>query len=709
MPASPLGSVADLLLAEITDNNSPAATLRLLQENSERRLAKATVTVLRDILDHITNYEFDHPGESFTDACKAARRRVRSHPAGNNAPVVGFISLICLNVVLLERRFRSPDMAEQRRADGYCRWLFRAAGVGRAIGLVYGPVGSRTVTAEEGRYWSQIDFSSLRYHKAGTTSFILRGFSTVADNEAGSYSPLALKCVLFPWNKLAAITRATDQYAQTYGRTAVSPRVVKPKASSGQWVIMPFQDGQTLSEVIADFEASRPKMADRIAMAEGVARKISTALHKLARDTAVDASDPTSQHLDLSPSNLIIDNTGTVNFIDLGVNHLYSRQVGISEHDDAVYIAPEIKNQRNASATADAYSLGIILIQILAGAPPRDGRVPEMIWTASPNLGRLLEDFIEERPENRFLLLPQPDGFKFDELLTHIESYFKVARKEPVASEGKYIYVLARLGPASREARTQFSQWWLRRRNGSQGTARYESYLLFFSALSTLGWWFIVSKTALVTVSDFVTGQADGLPDGLELYAKAIALSQGLVASKFYQTILARLTTRGIPGLRARFAEVVMRSMSVVAVPTTALSTFSPRFYWVWPWTCAAGAVAVALSNWATWYTANRVLVEAESTLSTTPAHDRRFARGYEQWWWTMLLYSLIITIIGWGIQIRVLKDLPAYVFILIAITVGVHYGSKCAAAGPAICGSIARAFFAGQRLEIIRHRRGMP
>ncbi|MDV9169639.1 protein kinase [Streptomyces sp. W16] len=708
MTPSPANGITDLLLAELTGGNAQAATEQLLGNTDELELTVATVSILRDILDHITNYEFEQSsGSSFADSCKAARQRLRSHPA---APAVGFVSLICLNVVLLERRFKSPDASEQRRADAYCRLMFRTPGIGRAIELVYGPVGHPSTTPTESGFWSQIDFASLRYHKAGTTSFILRGTRKTPDNEAGSYSPLAVKCVLFPWNKLAAIARATDLYAERYGRSTVSERVVKPEASSGQWVLMPFQNGRTLGELLTEFEAGRPSMADRIGMAEDIAHKLTTALHKLAHTAAVDVSDPSCQHLDLSPNNVIIDDEGIAKFIDLGINHLYSRQVGIAEHDDAVYIAPEIKNKRNASPTADAYSLGIILMQILAGAPPRDGRTPESIWTASPNLGRLLEDFIEERPENRILLLAHDTGFRFDALRDHLGFFFDLVRQEPIAQPGEYQYVLARIAPASREAWTQFQQWLHLRNNGhSHISGRNERYLLFFSALSTFGWWFIVSKTALVTVGDTVTGKAEALPAGLELYAKVIALSQGLVAAKFYQTILARLTVSGIPGPRARLAEVSMRTMSVVAVPTTALSTFSPGLYWVWPWTCAGGAVAVALSNWTTWHTANRLLDDAEQELSTAPAPDRRFARGYEQWWWTMLLYALIIVIIGWGIQIGALKDLAAYVFILVTITVGVHYGSKCAAAGPAICGSIARAFFAGQRLEILRRRGQAP
>ncbi|MDN3357619.1 hypothetical protein [Actinomadura sp. DC4] len=187
----------------------------------------------------------------------------------------------------------------------------------------------------------------------------------------------------------------------------------------------------------------------------------------------------------------------------------------------------------------------------------------------------------------------------------------------------------------------------------------------------------------------------------MQLYADVIALSQGLVAAKFYQTVLARLTVRNIPGKLARFTEVLIRSMTVVAVPTTLLSTVSSSTYWMWPWTCAAGAVAVAACNCLTYFLADRILSAARDGLSTVPDADRKFARGYEQWWWTMLLYAFIIATIATGLQVGALKDRWAYVFVLVIITVGVHYAAKCAAAGPAVRGSIARAFSTGERIAV--------
>lgn len=65
-------------------------------------------------------------------------------------------------------------------------------------------------------------------------------------------------------------------------------------------------------------------------------------------------------------------------------------------------------------------------------------------------------------------------------------------------------------------------------------------------------------------------------------------------------------------------------------------------------------------------------------------------------------LYANVIAIIGAGVQMGTLKDVGAYVFILLCITIGVHYCAKCAVAGPAIRGSVARAFSIGRRGALI-------
>lgn len=694
---------AHLLLAELTGTGSDASVQEILTSFDDAAMVLGTRTVLRNILDHITDFEIeDHARGTFADVCHASVERLLAREDTSGTLFAGLASLVSLTASLLDRRFESPDAAEQDRADTRCVAYFERCAIGRAIELIYAPDGPI-----EARFWSELDFTTFRYHKAGTTSFILRGTKKLPDNEAGHRLPLALKCVLFPWNKVAAIARSTDEYAVTYGSGEISPLVVQPIASSGMWVLMPFQPGPTLGEHLARLRERLPAspVAGRITEAARIAQKLTEALHQLAGREVVDGSDPRRQHLDLSPNNIIFEQgTEQVRFIDLGINHLYSRQVGISEHDDAVYIAPEIKNHRGTSPTADVYSLGIILMEVLTGSPPRDGRTPDEIWAASPILGQTLEDLIEEHPGNRLLRLSPGGNVSFADLCEHLRFCFELVAEEPVAAKRRSAYLWALVAPTSREFSTQFKQWgvWRREHDDAQG---HDRYLLFFSAVSTLAWWFIAAKTALVKLDDAATGNARQLPQGMELYANIIAFCQGLVAAKFYQTMLARLTVRGIPGFKARCTEVMMRSMAVVAVPTTILSTFSPSMYWIWPWTCAVGALAVAACNFFTYSTARALLIRGERVLSTTPEPSQRFARGYEQWWWTMLLYTLIIAIVGFGIQVGALKDVGAYVFILVVISVGVHYGAKCASAGPAIRGSVARAFSIGQRVEIVQSK----
>lgn len=547
--------------------------------------------------------------------------------------------------------------------------------------------------------WSGLDFSSLKYYAAGTTSFILTCTTIAPKDESGGRDELVLKCVLFPWNKLTAIAQATDDYAIRYGSKVTAGVVVHPIASTDRWVLMPFQSGPTLTEHLKAFEKRGPSVGDRVGEARRLGMILGQALHELAGEGPVDPTMWERQHLDLSPSNIILPKAQTVRFIDLGPNHLYSRQVGIAEHDDAVYISPEVKN-RGRSVSSDAYSLAIILIQVLTGEPPRDGRVPNAVYELSPTLGRFFDDFLEEDQHNRLLLLPE-EPFSFDRLMTSLDSTFEMAAQEPETSSSTGSRWVARLLPASREVWTQFRR--VRKTFATQGMDR-AVYLLGFSLISTTAWWFIFAKTFLFKLDDVVTLSVDELPQGDLRAAYVIALSQGLVAAKYYQMVLARLTALSIPGGLSRITEALVRSMSVVAVPTLLLSV-----YWrpqMWAWGCAAGAVAVAMANLALVLLTTRTLeVGARNGLSTVPPMDRSLSRGFEQWWWSMLLYAVVIIVIATGLQSGFMKDRDAYVFGLVLISVGIHYISKFVVAGYAVRGGLARALSVGERLAALEQR----
>ncbi|WP_049562479.1 protein kinase domain-containing protein [Nonomuraea sp. SBT364] len=693
----------DLLLS-LVKGTAGSPQLEGLLSTDERSRRDGAFSFLRNIMDHISDYEYQQNDVTFIEACDRAIAELTGEADASRLPIAGILALIALNAKLLERRFARPDRALHRAADAYCRNLFTTTAIKQVVHIIYGPAETEG-TAFERTSWRQINPDTFDYHRAGTTSFILKATTTEPIDESGAERKLAVKCVLFPWNKLTAIAQATDEYARVYGGARTPSLVVHPIASTERWILMPFQEGRTLSEQLAAMEDRTPPapLPERLAACREMAGRLTTALHRLASEAPVDPARQESQHLDLSPSNILIAaESGDIKFIDLGANHLYSRQVGIADHDDSVYIAPEVKN-KGTSPSADAYSVGIILIQMICGYPPRDGRAPDEIWQLSPDLGRALEDLIEEDHHKRLLLLPDGPA-TFALIGTFLDHAIELAQKEPDASASEHRRRLARALPTSIEVSTQYSQWRLSKRLDI--VRAEDGYLLLFAFLATACWWFILAKTALFKLDDIVTLEMDDLPRGVELAAQIIALSQGLIGAKFYQTILARLTARRVPGTLARITEASIRLMPFVALLTTITSVF-----WIpalWAWGCAVGAALVAVCNWLTLTLTTRMYQAGlEAGLSTVPPVGELRARGYEQWWWTMLLYAVVITVIAAGLQTGLMKDLWAYVFGLVLISVGIHYISKFVVAGPGVRAELARAFAAGERVAILDAREG--
>lgn len=713
MPDVDTPTAETLLLRQITGFGPPAGGGPLTEEQLTReagllaglaadQLVAGVARLLSSILDHINAVEMGPDGRRFVDSCERARRRlVAALPAGSLA--TGLVSFACLNAELLRRRFEPPDRLEQERSDAYCRSLFEEGAIRAALFALYAPDGpAATAPAHQAaqREWRRLDPESFRYFRAGTTSVILLAREAEAD-ASGHREERVVKCVLFPWSKIPAVANATDGYTRTYGAGRAPDVVVRPRASTDRWVVMPLQPGLTLHDYLLGLaaEPSWALPATRIRVARRIAQALVAALGRLA-GPATESGEadqyPAIQHLDLSPNNVMVAPDGDVHFIDLGVNHLYTRQIGISDHDDSVYVAPEVKN-RGQSPTADVYSLGVILIGILAGQVARDGRVPDLVYEISPALGRVIEDLIDEDPHRRLLLLPAGRPFRYPALHTMLDNAFAAAESEPIASESTFARSYARFAPASRELWTQFRRWRARRQAGDDTS----SYLLFFSVLATAVWGFVVARTGGPLLAEL---GSLGQPLPATAIAAVVALGQGLVMAKFYQTVLARLTTRHVPGLLARSTELVMRTMPFVALPTVLLAVgWKP---WLWTWVCAAGATAVAASNLLTLVTARKLFAAGRANqLSTVPPAGSELPRGYEQWWWTMLLYAVIIGIIAWGLQTGWVTDEHAYVWGLLLVNVGIHYISKIAIAGPAIRGGLARAFVVGERLALFERR----
>jgi serine/threonine protein kinase len=81
-------------------------------------------------------------------------------------------------------------------------------------------------------------------------------------------------------------------------------------------------------------------------------------------------------HRDVKPSNLMLDNHGSVRLADFGIARLLGGTTVTTTHQPIgtmAYIAPEQLERGNVGPTADVYSLGLVLIECLTGRRVFDG------------------------------------------------------------------------------------------------------------------------------------------------------------------------------------------------------------------------------------------------------------------------------------------------------------------------------------------------
>jgi len=117
--------------------------------------------------------------------------------------------------------------------------------------------------------------------------------------------------------------------------------------------------------------------------------------YKVAADYARQAADGLSYahgrgliHRDIKPANLLVDTSGTVKILDLGLARFSDESLAslTVDYDENMigtvdYLAPEqALDSHNVDARADIYSLGCTLYFMLTGAPPfGDGTIPQRL------------------------------------------------------------------------------------------------------------------------------------------------------------------------------------------------------------------------------------------------------------------------------------------------------------------------------------------
>jgi len=175
------------------------------------------------------------------------------------------------------------------------------------------------------------------------------------------------------------------------------------------FLVMQFVDGQSLDERVA--------AEGRIAADEsvGIMTQLCEAL-QVAHESGI-------VHRDIKPGNIMVDKSGTVKLLDLGLAKNIGEDVGLTASGVGMgtptYMAPEqADDAKSADHRSDVYSLGCTWFHLITGAVPFDGdsgftimtkhqreRVPRAhaICPEVPKpVAAIIQKMMSKRPEDRY-------------------------------------------------------------------------------------------------------------------------------------------------------------------------------------------------------------------------------------------------------------------------------------------------------------------
>lgn len=710
---------------------------------------------------------YERPWDAVIEDLRRWCTAFRDRPPAERAPVehvFGHLGLVLLTLVALRHsdEYRHP----RQQADGepgapagshdcaaLCVPLLEEPAVRRAVHAVYAPdawipdqeVDDGGLDESARREWAGIDPDSLRFHRHGTTSFILSGRPVAAAH--GRRQPLALKCLIYPYLRVPTIARNTRDYFQRYGQPSRDLRyLVRIWASSTSWILMDFVAGETLAEHL-DRQSDpsrggrRADQAIRIDLLEKLGGELFRTMAELERAGL--------RHCDLSPSNIIVvsdqdaDRCSFV-LVDLGASYLYARAVPGSTGPDAVFVAPEIRAGETDTDSADLYSLGQLLVAI-SGVPVGSGdAVPDAFYAETPVMARFVEDLVDRDPRRRLLIFrpdrrrpvyPQLQGYFREELAAM--SAVRAELPEP-AGPAWIRTVLGWFTPLAGALGRQRRMWQVRRAQNlyrDPGRGMYVRWLLIWSWVSAVAWylgatvlviWWLrdlgwdwgnqaiafLQQAAGTTEDEFpyldALRQADyPIPDlAGNLPVRMVGISFLLVGVRYYQNLLSGITPL-VTGLRlgwlsvlAVLAEFFMRLFSLTSFLLVMPATLVQRRWW--PILTATGVLLTFLCNWALLSFARTALRRARAErLSIVPVGRIAPLDSFADWTPSAAFYTVSTWTIGVLLYLELVKDVYVYAGAVTAINVVLFYLIKCSGESAAdVRIGLGRAFLAAERLR---------
>ncbi|MDP5128472.1 MAG: protein kinase, partial [Pontimonas sp.] len=153
------------------------------------------------------------------------------------------------------------------------------------------------------------------------------------------------------------------------GDEETGPAGETPPGSTTPYIVMEHVEGHLLSTLMR-----QGKLEERhiLKVADGVL----TALEVSHRAGIV--------HRDIKPANIMISEDGTVKVMDFGIARAVSDATGNLEQTTsilgtALYISPEQAKGEEPDTRTDLYSLGVVMYELLSGAPPFTSESPVSI------------------------------------------------------------------------------------------------------------------------------------------------------------------------------------------------------------------------------------------------------------------------------------------------------------------------------------------
>jgi tRNA A-37 threonylcarbamoyl transferase component Bud32/membrane protein YdbS with pleckstrin-like domain len=166
--------------------------------------------------------------------------------------------------------------------------------------------------------------------------------------------------------------RQEAQFVASLSHPNIVPVYDVGEEDGTHFIVMEYVRGRTLHEAL---DAGGPMSPDR---ASAVALQVLDALAYAHAQGII--------HRDVKPHNILLTPDGTARLADFGIAHLAdgstTRTAAIL--GSAQYLSPEQSRGEEASERSDIYASGIVLYEMLAGAPPFDG--PNALAIANQHL-----------------------------------------------------------------------------------------------------------------------------------------------------------------------------------------------------------------------------------------------------------------------------------------------------------------------------------